>query len=121
MYVSSHNLPFICIISAKAKRLSCQAEKAHRSQTKNPGNFAGILAFVQLKEKRRTAFLQIPFPSLAGQMAIVNQAVLLAPVHRLPAPSQGMRPSDIPCRVAHCYSGGTAPAYTGFPIKSYDT
>jgi len=54
-------------------------------------------------------------------MAIVNQAVLLAPVHRLPAPSQGMRPSDIPCRVAHCYSGGTAPAYTGFPIKSYDT
>jgi len=121
MYVSSHNCLSSTSSLPKAKRLSCKAETAHKSRMKNPGNFAGILAFVQLKEKRRTAFLQIPFPSLAGQMAIVNQAVLLAPVHRLPAPSQGMRPSDIPCRVAHCYSGGTAPAYTGFPIKSYDT
>ena len=31
---------------------------------------------------------QIPFPSLAGQTVIVNQAVLLAPVHRSSAPSQ---------------------------------
>ena len=36
--------------------------------------------------------LESPSLSLAGQTAIVNQAVLLAPVHRAPAPSQGNFP-----------------------------
>ena len=35
-----------------------------------------------------------PSPSLAGQSVIVNQAGLLAPVHRSPASSQGFLPSD---------------------------
>ena len=62
-----------------------------------------------------------PSPSLAGQSVIVNQAGLLAPVHRSSASSQGSLPSD--CQppsaygITRCYSGVTAPAYTGFPIK----
>lgn len=51
-----------------------------------------------------------PSPSLAGNRSlaglphrvptvIVNQAVLLAPGHRSPVPSQGFRPSDITIRV----------------------
>ena len=48
-----------------------------------------------------------PSLSLAGQTAIVNQAVLLAPAHRIPAPSQETPPSDVErtdaslCRCAH--------------------
>ena len=61
-----------------------------------------------------------PSPSLVGQTAIVDQAVLLTPAHRSPAPSQSMRFSDF-LQAAHCYSGGTAPAFSGFPIKSCDT
>ena len=68
-----------------------------------------------------------PSPSLAGQSVIVNQAGLLAPVHRSSASSQRFLPSD--CRrvsargITPCYSGVTAPAYgvhdshTGFPMK----
>ena len=88
-------LPFIYITLSQNKAPPLQSRKdAWRATQKNPGNFARILAFVQLK-KRQAAFPQIPFPSLAGQMAIVNQAVLLAPVHRSPAPSQGIRLSDL--------------------------
>ena len=62
-----------------------------------------------------------PSPSLAGQSVIVNQAGLLASVHRSSASSQRFLPSD--CRrvsargITPCYSGVTAPAYTGFPMK----
>ena len=62
-----------------------------------------------------------PSPSLAGQSVIVNQAGLLAPVHRSSASSQESLPSDCQPTLAYgitrCYSGVTAPAYTGFPIK----
>ena len=55
-----------------------------------------------------------PSPSLAGQSVIVNQAGLLAPVHRSFASSRGF-PSDcqlaLACEFAPCYSGVTAPAY----------
>ena len=68
-----------------------------------------------------------PSPSLAGQSVIVNQAGLLAPVHRSSASSQRSLPSDCrlssTCEITPCYSGVTAPAYeisdshTGFPMK----
>ena len=50
---------------------------------------------------------------------MTEQAVLLARFHHPATPSQGtlIYPSDILCRTPP-YSGGTAPAYTGFPIKS---
>lgn len=57
-----------------------------------------------------------PSPSLAGQAVTVDWAVLLAPVHNGFAPSQVSPVTYL--RTAPCYSGGTAPAYTGFPIKS---
>ena len=66
-----------------------------------------------------------PSPSLAGQSVIVNQAGLLAPVHRSSASSQESLPSDCQPPLAYgitrCYSGVTAPAYTGFPIKHVAT
>ena len=62
-----------------------------------------------------------PSPSLAGQSVIVNQAGLLASVHRSSASSQRFLPSDCrrvsACGITPCYSGVTAPAYTGFPMK----
>ena len=68
-----------------------------------------------------------PSPSLAGQSVIVNQAGLLAPVHRSFASSRGASPVTADVRsargLAPCYSGVTAPAYeisdshTGFPMK----
>ena len=50
---------------------------------------------------------------------MLEQAVLLARFHHPASPSQGTHfyPSDILCRTPP-YSGGTAPAYTGFSIKS---
>jgi len=70
-----------------------------------------------------------PSPSLAGQSVIVNQAGLLAPVHRSSASSQRFLPSDCwqssTCGITPCYSGVTAPAYeindshTGFPMKHW--
>lgn len=57
-----------------------------------------------------------PSPSLAGQTAIVNQAVLLAPGHHSPASSRELSPSDM-CRIARCYSGGTALASPTFLLS----
>ena len=64
-----------------------------------------------LRRQKRTYFhtmkeSESPSPSLAGQTAIVNQAVLLTPVHRSPAPSRGLSsvtfheiPSAFLCRL----------------------
>ena len=91
-------------LPAQGKSYSSLLKKAHT----NPD-------FIILRSTDKS-----PSPSLAGQTVIANQAVLLAPVHRLPAPSQ-VSPVTYLYRLARCYSGGTAPAYTGFPIKSCDT
>ena len=49
--------------------------------------------------------LESPSLSLAGQTAIVNQAVLLAPVHRRPAPSQGTPPVTFSEMTVHFHAG----------------
>jgi len=58
---------------------------------------------------------KIPFPSLAGMTVIAKQAVLLAPDHCSPAPSQSIDASVTYCRTAPCYSGVTAPALHRLP------
>ena len=77
----------------KIKRPSCEAEKAHKGGAKNLQQFRWEDCVRAAEETPNGASL-IPFPSLAGQMAIVHQAVLLAPAHHSPAPSQGIRLSD---------------------------
>jgi len=71
---------------------------------------------------------EIPYPSLAGTdfehisskpTVMLKQAVLLAQIHRPSKPSQ--KTFQWYFLVDSSYSGGTAPAYTGFPIKSCDT
>ena len=65
---------------------------------------------------RITAKPKSPSPSLAGQTAIVDQAVLLASGHNPPTPSRSKFPSDI-YRSARCYSGGTALALPTFLLS----
>ncbi len=65
---------------------------------------------------RITAKPKSPSPSLAGQTAIVDQAVLLASGLSPPTPSQRKFPSDI-YRSARCYSGGTALAFPTFLLS----
>ena len=65
---------------------------------------------------RITAKPKSPSPSLAGQTAIVDQAVLLASGLSPPTPSQRKFPSDI-YRSARCYSGGTALAHPTFLLS----
>ena len=59
---------------------------------------------------------QIPSPSLAGQTEIAYRAGLLAPAtkafRRLPMPSAQRQ-----CRIAGCYSGGTAPDSNRLPFQ----
>ena len=70
---------------------------------------------------------EIPYPSLAGTgfeesskpTVMLKQAVLLAQIHRPAKPSQ--KAFQWYFLADSSYSGGTAPASTGFPIKSCDT
>ena len=72
--------------------------------------------------------LESPSLSLAGQTAIVNQAVLLAPVPRAPAPSRGKSLSggdNVPMQVCSLLQwrdrsglGRIIILFTGFSIKS---
>jgi len=64
--------------------------------------------------------LKISSPSLAGQTAIVNQAILLASGRRSSAPSQVCTQWHF-CRFARRYSDGIASAYTDFLIKTFVT
>ena len=65
-------------------------------------------------EARQIQAPQIPSPSLAGQTEIAYRAGLLAPAtkafRRLPMPSAQRQ-----CRIAGCYSGGTAPDSNRLP------
>ena len=77
----------------KIKRPPAKQKRRIRAAQKNSRQFRRDDCVRAAEETPNSASL-IPFPSLAGQMAIVHQAVLLAPVHHSPAPSQGIRPSD---------------------------
>jgi hypothetical protein len=61
----------------------------------------------------------IPSPSLAGQTEIVNQAVLLAPVHRSPTSSHAFGTVTVAGSLAVTVAGPRR-IPTGFPIKSCD-
>ena len=61
----------------------------------------------------------ISSPSLAGQTAIVNQAVLLAPVHRFPTSSHAFGTVTLAGSLAVTVAGPRRTS-TGFPIKSCD-
>ena len=61
----------------------------------------------------------ISSPSLAGQTAIVNQAVLLAPVHRSPTSSHAFGTVTLAGSLAVTVAGPRRTS-TGFPIKSCD-
>ena len=61
----------------------------------------------------------ISSPSLAGQAAIVNQAVLLAPVHHSPASSHAFGTVTLAGSLAVTVAGPRRTS-TGFPIKSCD-
>ena len=63
---------------------------------------------------------QIPSPSLAGQTVIVDQAVLLAPVHRSSAPSQ-VSPVTSPADSLADTVAGPRRLFSGFSIESCDT
>ena len=56
-----------------------------------------------------------PSPSLAGQTVIVNQAVLLAPVHHASASSQESLPSDIYAATLAVTVAGPHRYFTGLP------
>ena len=63
-----------CKISLPCRVSCCMCARNHRWNS--------------IQKTRTNRKTQIPSPSLAGQTVIVNQAVLLAPVHRSSAPSQ---------------------------------
>ena len=108
---------------AKKKPIPRCAERAF-SVSLLSSRWSGLSAKLSLEANESA---KSPSPSLAGQSVIVNQAGLLASVHRSSASSQRFLPSD--CRrvsargITPCYSGVTAPAYgvhdshTGFPMK----
>ena len=107
-------------ISAGSRRESSLAKKKPIPQQQN-GSFSvsSLSSRVVWSRLRQTLYqanesAKSPSPSLAGQSVIVNQAGLLAPVHRSFASSRGF-PSDcqlaLACEFAPCYSGVTAPAY----------
>ena len=96
---------------AKKKPIPRCAERAF-SVSLLSSRWSGLTAKLSLEANESA---KSPSPSLAGQSVIVNQAGLLAPVHRSFASSRGAFPSDcrlaLACEFAHCYSGVTAPAY----------
>ena len=109
-----------------AQGIEPRIEKAHPAAAEWGFPVSSLSSRLVWSQLRQTLYqanesAKSPSPSLAGQSVIVNQAGLLAPVHRSSAPSQGSLPSD--CQppsaygITRCYSGVTAPAYTGFPIK----
>ena len=108
---------------AKKKPILRCAERAF-SVSLLSSRWSGLTAKLSLEANESA---KSPSPSLAGQSVIVNQAGLLAPVHRSFASSQRSLPSDCrlssTCEITPCYSGVTAPAYeisdshTGFPMK----
>ena len=90
--VSLHASFFVTFLHPAPMNLHTKREDAH--QKTPPAYTEGV--FHTAKDHAASAdALESPSLSLAGQTAIVNQAVLLAPVHRSPAPSQGIRLSDL--------------------------
>ena len=111
------------LLYTKKKPIPRCAERAF-SVSLLSSRWSGLSAKLSLEANESA---KSPSPSLAGQSVIVNQAGLLAPVHRSFASSQRSLPSDCrlssTCEITPCYSGVTAPAYevlnshTGFPMK----
>ena len=102
-----------------AQGIEPRIEKAHPAAAEWGFPVSSLSSRLVWSQLRQTLYqanesAKSPSPSLAGQSVIVNQAGLLAPVHRSFASSRGL-PSDcqlaLACEFAPCYSGVTAPAY----------
>ena len=123
--VSLHASFFVTFLHPAPMNLHTKREDAH--QKTPPAYTEGV--FHTTKDHAASAdALESPSLSLAGQTAIVNQAVLLAPVPRAPAPSRGKSLSggdNVPMQVCSLLQwrdrsglGRIIILFTGFSIKS---
>ena len=123
--VSLHALFFVTFLHPASMNLHTKREDAH--QKTPPAYTEGV--FHTAKDHAASAdALESPSLSLAGQTAIVNQAVLLAPVPRAPAPSREKSLSggdNVPMQVCSLLQwrdrsglGRIIILFTGFSIKS---
>ena len=123
--VSLHASFFVTFLHPAPINLHTKREDAH--QKTPPAYTEGV--FHTTKDHTASAdALESPSLSLAGQTAIVNQAVLLAPVPRAPAPSRGKSLSggdNVPMQVCSLLQwrdrsglGRIIILFTGFSIKS---
>ena len=123
--VSLHASFFVTFLHPASMNLHAKREDAHQ---KTPPAYTEGVFHTTKDHTASTDTLESPSLSLAGQTAIVNQAVLLAPVPRAPAPSRGKSLSggdNVPMQVCSLLQwrdrsglGRIIILFTGFSIKS---
>ena len=116
---------FVTFLHPAPMNLHTKREDAHQ---KTPPAYTEGVFHTTKDHTASVDALESPSLSLAGQTAIVNQAVLLAPVPRAPAPSRGKSLSggdNVPMQVCSLLQwrdrsglGRIVILFTGFSIKS---